>query len=369
MKYNKRIFHIITAFQSGGAEQIAKSLAIGTKDDFSETYVISLKGVIDCVGEKLKSDLESSGVNVDVASFSNSYIKFPISAFLFSKKYKICNLDIIHLHTDIPEFWGACLSLFCCPKFVRTIHNTRFWPNRKKLAKFVENRLKKSILIGVTNDASNAHRRFLFELGLSYGEKNIYSTIYNGVEIPKQEKFSFLDGNVKNFLFIGRLTAQKGIDTLLSSVCLLKEKNISNCVFHIIGNGELFDLSKEIVNKNDLPVIFHGEIANASKYMSSFDCILMPSRFEGFGIVAVEAMMNSVPIIATNAPGLREVFSDNTSNLVDVDNASTLSEFIESFISDHEKYRKGVDEFNEMAMRLFSVNTMCSKYKDIYNAI
>lgn len=113
-------------------------------------------------------------------------------------------------------------------------------------------------------------------------------------------------------LFVGRLDRQKGVDILLDAAALLGDK----AVFRIIG--------AHVTNKDDLKraplanVEFLGwksaeEIAGQ---MAVCDVVAMPSRWEGFGLVALEAMRSRKPVIASAVGGLQSVVSDGVTGVL-----------------------------------------------------
>jgi glycosyltransferase involved in cell wall biosynthesis len=81
----------------------------------------------------------------------------------------------------------------------------------------------------------------------------------------------------------------------------------------------------------------HGYVSDddLEGYYSAADILVMPSRFESFGLVLIEAMRHGVPVIACNAGGMHEVISEGVDGfLVGVDDAAALAERIGRLASD-----------------------------------
>lgn len=118
---------------------------------------------------------------------------------------------------------------------------------------------------------------------------------YRPIEIDKQKI---------NLLFVGRYDSQKGFDILLQAI----DKGISNQIhFYFIG--------KSIVDSSSLDPIFISDNVTylgwqdkitVYSYMKECDGIFIPSRWEGFGLVALEALCNGCPVYYSNVGGLKE---------------------------------------------------------------
>ncbi len=113
---------------------------------------------------------------------------------------------------------------------------------------------------------------------------------------------------------IGRFSYQKNHEFLID-VFNEVQKKIKNAVLLLIGTGELEQKIKNKVNDLKLndKVIFFGTTDKVNEYFNAMDLFVLPSRFEGFGIVAIEAQATKIKtILSTNVPA-----SVNVSNLAE----------------------------------------------------
>jgi len=120
-------------------------------------------------------------------------------------------------------------------------------------------------------------------------------------------------------LFAGRLEARKGIDTLLGCIPSLLEE-FPDVVFNLAGDdslpGPTCGTPREEFQKAHPElaerVLFRGRVSDEELHIlyAGCDVFVAPSRFESFGLVLVEAMMFSKPVVATDIGGLKEVVEE-----------------------------------------------------------
>ncbi len=133
-----------------------------------------------------------------------------------------------------------------------------------------------------------------------------FNMIYNAVDISKykyssdhrvilRKKYS-IDDNTKVIGFVGRFARQKNILYIVDIALAMKEENV---IFILIGNGDLKDelLSKITLNNLNNKFIILDELSDVSQYYSMFDCFILPSLYEGLPVVAIEAQLNSLPVL------------------------------------------------------------------------
>jgi hypothetical protein len=120
--------------------------------------------------------------------------------------------------------------------------------------------------------------------------------------------------------FVGRFEPRKGFDIACAVFARLLE-DIEDVHFNLVGD-EVSESAIEVMEKTgasalrtDRRVTFRGKVSRQELdelYMES-DVVVMPSRYESFGLVAVEAMAAGAPVVALSAGGLSEVVTDGQS--------------------------------------------------------
>jgi glycosyltransferase involved in cell wall biosynthesis len=106
-------------------------------------------------------------------------------------------------------------------------------------------------------------------------------------------------------LFVGRLDRQKGVDVLLKAVeSLGREVAVKVIGAHVTTKEEQ---NKPISVPDNVELLGWKSPEEIAGYMNACDVVVMPSRWEGFGLVAVEAMRARKPVIASAVGGLRSI--------------------------------------------------------------
>ena len=333
MEENKmiKIFQFISSIQLGGAEIVAFNLSefCNTNSPVRlEFVVVELYQTNDYYSIQKKSELQSKNIRIISLGNRNKIFSLLISPFLLFYHLLAEKPNIIHSHTDEPDFvLSSTKRLFAIlhikfPKIVRTIHNTVLWPTHIKLGRYVETVFIDDWIVGVSDCALESYNdlRNKYNLNIS---KHLF-TIYNGCLIPKKTEHTFKIDNQKiNIAFCGRFENQKGIDILIERINLLNDRFKDDFVFHVIGKGsyqnEVLKLAK--VNSN---VIVYDSVPNMSERLYAFDFLIMPSRFEGLVLISIEASYSKVPVIAAIAPGLSETLPKDWPLLFHLENEIEL---------------------------------------------
>ena len=120
------------------------------------------------------------------------------------------------------------------------------------------------------------------------------------------------DGNSKRFLAIGRFShLHKGFDLLIEAFHLFAQKD-KEWLLDIVGEGVEEDMYKSLIQKYQLEerVTIHPFTNQIQAYYSKAQVYVLSSRWEGFGLVLVEAMAHGLPIVSSDLPTSKEILGD-----------------------------------------------------------
>jgi L-malate glycosyltransferase len=243
--------------------------------------------------------------------------------------------DIVHVQYMAP---GALPIIAARLAGVKTIFATVHQPYTKshgRLAKIVLRSasllVSRFICVSQNAEISWFGSSHLYNENLSLHSQHHHFTIHNAVDLKRIDVI--LSGTDNSFFFdhfmipsgtliigaILRLRYEKGIDILLDAF----EKLRNDCPethLLIVGSGPMMD---ELVQKTKEygigdSVTFYGEVdwENAIRLLGIMDIVVVPSRFEGFGLTAAEAMAAGRPVIASDSFGLKEVVQDEKTGLL-----------------------------------------------------
>ncbi len=182
-------------------------------------------------------------------------------------------------------------------------------------------------------------------------------------------------------LFVGRIEPLKGIDILLEALSILRRQNITVCLTVIGGDPTVNDETQysEMAHlqalraqygMNDL-VAFIGQRSQDSLpyYYSAAEAVVVPSHYESFGMVALEAMACGTPVVASQVGGLAFLVQDGqTGFTVPVDDPQALADRLAELLNDHElRQRMGV-QAAEFA-RQYSWEKIAGRIVSVYDQV
>jgi glycosyltransferase involved in cell wall biosynthesis len=142
----------------------------------------------------------------------------------------------------------------------------------------------------------------------------------------------------EKLLFAGTLDYRKGIDTLLRALpSLIKTEDVH---LHVAGSGPMKKDAEQFVKKKNLDnyVTFHGYVNKIKLLMRKVDLVVIPSRFDSFPNVALEAMSVGTPFVVSDLPDVRSAFGE-AAQYVESNEPSSITKKIVS-LQNTDKYRE-----------------------------
>jgi glycosyltransferase involved in cell wall biosynthesis len=210
----------------------------------------------------------------------------------------ICRLVFIVVRVSTPSY--KPVILYCPHAFGFLMEANKF---KKKLYAFIE-----WALLPLT-DAVICVSNYERDTGIKFGlnEKKL-KVVYNGVKIQEIQEIQDEDkgaSETTQLLFLGRLDFQKGFDLMLEAMKELEEEP-----FYLTVVGET--LKSDTMTPERPNVTYAGwvDADKIGKYMQACDVMVMPSRWESFGLVATEAGIYERASLASDCCSLPEIVVD-----------------------------------------------------------
>lgn len=170
---------------------------------------------------------------------------------------------------------------------------------------------------------------------------------------------------------IGRSVEQKGIDVLLSAFPRIIAA-VPDARLAVVGDGPLRGALEATAQALGIAgrVRFTGWVDRASTLMPACDVVVIPSRFEGFGLVALEAMAASRPIVATRVDALCEIVADGeTGLLVPGEDPERLAEVVAGLLRAPDRAQAMGRAGHRRLVERFSVDRMVDGTLAVYQRV
>jgi starch synthase len=231
-------------------------------------------------------------------------------------KTTICELSTAHVTVAKKILQEECRLH---PEWAAGISNLNFPPDFEKRLE------QEPHLADHVFAASEFTRQTLLEAGV--GEKKIIK-LPLGADVSKI-KFTAKKDNIQSrplkLLYAGMVTQRKGIKYLLDAVKDFQHKDVE---LHIIGN--IFGAREEF-EKYSSCYIYHGPVSQSELFekYTEYDALVLPTVFEGFALVVIEAMAAGLPVIITpNCIGPDIIEEDKNGYLVPVRDVKSIVEAV-----------------------------------------
>ncbi|WP_374640750.1 glycosyltransferase [Hydrogenophaga sp.] len=300
-----KIVHIVEAWK-GGIATYLEALIIGQLDNGYEVHLLC--------DEKLFLDDPRDLGGCIVHHYQSTRKLWSLAKPISQVSEAITRIapDIVHAHSTFPGFYTRTRL----NRLSKVIYTPHAWSFLKKdvpcgtryIYKLCERVLAHNCdaIICMSLEEATAGRR----IGIP---NNKIHTICTG--IPDSQSIHVEDlpsmhlakKSTLTFGYFGRLDYQKGFDRVVKAFRLLN----SNYHLHVFGAPVRHDSSLMVTNE-DTNIHMHGWVSNAvmQSRLAKVDAVLIPSRWEGFALVPIEAMRASKAIFVSNDCSLREVVID-----------------------------------------------------------
>lgn len=340
--YNKKkiILHVLSTSSFSGAENVACTIINSVDHAKYDMYYCSPNGVI-------KNILEEKNIN---------YIPLKkLNLFELKRVIDDINPSVIHSH----DFKASFLASIFYKKVRVICHLHKNDPKMSSLSiksmlfRFLSKRF--NIIIGVSNSILD---EYIFKNTILNKFFSIPNYVDENVILSLSEEYRV---NKKYDLFyFGRLSIEKNPLMFIEIIKNINNKNIKSVM---IGDGPL---KEECIKKikgygleKNIDVV--GFKKNPYPYILSSKIGIMPSKYEGFGLTAIESLILNKIVLNSGAGGLKEIFKNNDFLI-----CNSIDEYISKYILLTSK-KSIIHDFSKIISRYTNKKDWISKIEDIYN--
>ena len=360
-----KVLHTTKVQGIGGAEQHLLNLLPALRERGVDARFLSLDGGLD--SSRFHRALDERGIpwtrvrcGLDAS---------PRLAFDVTRAVRRERPDLLHTHMVHADVYGSLAAHATRTRFVSTRHND----DRYLLGPF--RYVDRTFMHGASAIVaiSDAVREFHIRAGLP-AERLV--TIHYGLDAPPRAPSELtpadagIEAGAPLVLAIGRLIEQKDHATLLAAFARVRETHPA-ARLAILGWGRLEDETRARAAALGLAdaVVLPGRVEPAA-WLERADVFAHTSRWEGFGIVLLEAMLAGLPVVATRASAVPEVVVDGkTGVLVEPGDAAGVADALAGLLGDEARRRALGDAGRARALEEFSVARMADRTAALYQGV
>jgi len=358
----------------GGSGVVATELGLALSKRGHEVHFVTYKQPVRL--ETISSNIRFHEVNVpEYPLFHYQPYELALSSKLVNvvKNYGI---ELLHVHYAIPHAYAGYMAKkmleeegYSIP-MVTTLHGTDIT--------LVGNHpfYKPAVTFSINNsDCVTSVSKSLKEDTLKFFEiRKEIEVIPNFIDVSKFEQKIFTDcqrelmasDDEKIITHVSNFRKVKRVDDVVK-IFFEIQKNLKARLM-MVGEGPERENAEKLVRELNISdrVLFLGQSNEIDKILCFSDLFLLPSETESFGLAALEAMVQSVPVISSNTGGLPEVNIDKSSGFLhNVGDVKAMANSAISILKDHDKLLQFKKQARKEAER-FDINEIVPMYEELY---
>jgi glycosyltransferase involved in cell wall biosynthesis len=360
----KPVVHVITTLGRGGAETQLRILAREQVKSGRRVVVIFLKDK-----PELLSDFSNANIEVSQLLWNLN----PFQQVLRLRRLLNSDSYLVHAHLPRAQLIAA-LATKKSNMIISRHDEDPFFPHANKIISLTLSRYvayKSKVAIAISSAVKNkmvASKEFPTEFPIEVVHYGFDEHMYSVTSMKQIDELKESLGVAEALIFgtVARLVPQKDFPTLLKGFKLLCDSG-TNAKLVIAGDGPL---RKELMNlcfelKITPNVLWLGSRSDVQLIYSLMDVFVLASKTEGFGLVLLEAMSNSLPIVGSNIPTVQEVLGPNVGLAFETGNPIDLFDKLLMCTSD--ELRNSLSEQSKIRIRNFDPIRMRARIDEIYD--
>ena len=265
--------------------------------------------------------------------------------------------DVLHTHLWAADTWGRVAGRLAGRPVLTTEHNTR--PDAGWRGRVSTGMARLSTRIACVSPAASAAAR---AAGVPASRLCV---VPNGIDLGHHRPLPFPPGAPPRVLFTGRLVPQKGADVLLDALAQMHRP--PGLAVRMLGEGPMRERLAAHAAVRDGTARLLGWQADPREHLGWCSLVVMPSRWEGFGLVALEALAAGRPVLASGVDALPELVGGG-GWLVPPDDAPALARGLAAALGDPAALAARAARGPGLARR-FTLDRMVDDYASMWRAL
>jgi glycosyltransferase involved in cell wall biosynthesis len=173
------------------------------------------------------------------------------------------------------------------------------------------------------------------------------------------------------FIWAGRLEHVKGLDLLLEAVSLLKDRTALEFRVRLAGKGSLREELEKKAHTLGVQdrVSFLGRLSRKEMLveMQGANCKVLPSRYEAFGVVLIEAMATGLPVIATRSGGPDSIVDTENGLLIEPEHVEELARAMQHVMENADAYSS--NEIRKQTVLRYGDKAVMEQYRQLFLSV
>lgn len=299
-----------------------------------------------------------------------------IAAVLIARQLKVAQIELIHTNTLFGHLYGGIAARLLRIPCVWHVHDAIETQRFGGLAGWVWRQLGRGLatrIVGCSQCAVQAFSGSAKELTIYMGvDPNLLSSNNR----PNWRARLNLAADTCLVGYVRRIDWSKGLDLLVETA---RQVVVQDSRAHFVIIGEIMFGDRSYAEQirarvRDLGLDEHwhavGYVADAAKYLSEFDCVVLPSRREPFGLIALEAGLASRAVVAFAVGGIPEIIESGVNGiLVPPEDSSALADAIVGVLNDPARSCALGEALQERVLADFDIHRSVNRFLELYRSI
>ena len=363
MKIPIKVLHCAETIKGGIATYLNLLIPLQSKEDgFEVVHVL--------IPHSQTSYIQES-TNGNVSTFFDMESRLANSFRLSFKAIKIIKhegINLVHLHSTFAGLFLRIIIFLIFHKKIKVVYCPHGWAwDRDKffLLKKITIFLERALGFFTDKIVCISNHEIKSALSNSFSTNKL-ALIRNGIDTTVDTNSNLAIESLWpqrkcRLLFVGRLDYQKGFDLLIEAMNFLDE----DIHLKIVGDSVI---GRKFINsdtKTNVEFVGWLPTEKLSTLYLTADILVIPSRWEGFGLVALEGMKFSLPIVAARVGGLSEIVEHGISGVLFEPNSVDGLVLAISKIR-HENFENMGKRGREILLQQFSITRVHFEIKNMY---